>query len=63
MEVVESASTVDFAQAARALSRGAGRLGLVAPGFRSPPRLVGCDRTIRRRGRGNAVVIVYLGGA
>ena len=58
---MELASTVDFAQAARALSRGAGRLGLVAPGFRSPPRLVGCDRTIRRRGRGRVVAVRVKG--
>jgi hypothetical protein len=58
---MEIASTVDFAQAARALSRGAGRLGLMAPGFRSPPRLVGCDRTIRRRGRGRVVAVRVKG--
>jgi hypothetical protein len=43
------ASTVDFANAARALSRSAAGLGLDAPSFRCPPRLLGADRTIRRR--------------
>ncbi len=46
---MEFASTVEFAAAARTLSRAAARRGLVAPSFRCPPRLVGVDRTIRRR--------------
>ncbi len=51
---MEFASTVEFAAAARTLSRAAVRRGLVAPSFRCPPRLVGVDRTIRRRaGRGS----------
>ncbi|MEL6893198.1 MAG: hypothetical protein AAFP84_16520 [Actinomycetota bacterium] len=51
---MEFASTVEFAAAARTLSRAATRRGLVAPSFRCPPRLVGADRTIRRRrGRGD----------
>ncbi len=58
---MELASTVDFAQAARVLARAARRLGLDAPGFRSPPRVVGADRTVRRR-RDGAVVAVRLAG-
>jgi uncharacterized protein YbjT (DUF2867 family) len=58
---MEFASTVDFAQAARALSRAARRAGLDAPSFRCPPRLVGADRTIRRRASG-AVVSVRVKG-
>jgi hypothetical protein len=42
-------STIRFADAARVLTREARRRGLVAPGFRCPPRLVGVDRTLRRR--------------
>lgn len=56
-----SASTVDFASAARTLTREARRRGLVGPSFRCPPRLVGVDRSIRRRGDG-AIVSVRLRG-
>jgi hypothetical protein len=55
------ATTVDFAAAARALTREARRRQLVGPGFRCPPRLVGVDRSIRRRA-GGAVVSVRLRG-
>ena len=55
------ASTVDFASAARSLTSEARRRGLVGPSFRCPPRLVGVDRSIRRRGDG-AIVSVRLRG-
>jgi hypothetical protein len=55
------ATTVDFAAAARTLAREARRRQLVGPGFRCPPRLVGVDRSIRRRG-GGAVISVRLRG-
>lgn len=55
------ASTVDFASAARTLTREARRRGLVGPSFRCPPRLVGVDRSIRRR-RDGAIVSVRLRG-
>jgi hypothetical protein len=55
------ASAVDFASAARTLTREARRRGLIGPSFRCPPRLVGVDRTIRRRGDG-AIVSVRLRG-
>ena len=58
---MEFASTVDFAHAARTLSRATRRLGLDAPGYRCPPRLIGVDRTIRRRPNG-AVVSVRVKG-
>ena len=58
---MEPASTVEFTRAARALSAASRRLGLVAPSFRSPPRIVGAARTIRRRDNG-AVVAVRLRG-
>ena len=54
-----AATTTEFAAAARTLTREARRRRLVAPGFRCPPRLVGVDRTIRRRPDG-AVVAVRL---
>jgi hypothetical protein len=54
------AVTFRFADAARRLGVEARGLGLAAPAFRSPPRLVGVDRTIRRRPDGGAVVAVVL---
>lgn len=62
---MEFASTVDFANAARRLTRAAVRRGLVGPSYRCPPRLVGLDRTIRRRAPaegGGAVVSVRVRG-
>ena len=56
-----AASTVDFAAAARTLTREARTRGLVGPSFRCPPRLVGVDRTLRRHG-GGVVVAVRLRG-
>ena len=58
---MESATTVEFAAAARTLTREARRRGLVGPSFRCPPRLVGVDRSIRRRSDG-AVVSIRLHG-
>jgi hypothetical protein len=58
---MESATTVEFAAAARTLTREARRRGLVGPSFRCPPRLVGVDRSIRRRADG-AVVSIRLKG-
>jgi hypothetical protein len=51
------ADTATFAHAARVLATEARRRGLVAPGFRSPPRLVGVDRSIRRHPGGAAVAV------
>lgn len=62
---MEFASTVDFAHAARRLTRAAVRQGFVGPSFRCPPRLVGVDRSIRRRcadDGGGAVVAVRVKG-
>jgi hypothetical protein len=58
---MESATTVDFAAIARSITRATRRRRLAAPSFRCPPRLVGVDRSIRRR-RGGAVVSVRLHG-
>ena len=54
---METASTIDFAQAARSITRHVHGHGLSAPSFRCPPRLVGADRTIRRRGDGAVVSV------
>ena len=47
----------DFAVLARSLSRAALQVGLVAPGFRCPPRVEGVTRTIRRRQNGGVVAV------
>jgi hypothetical protein len=56
-----AASTVQFAAAARALAAAARRFGLAAPTFRTPPRLVGLDRTVRRHHRGGVVSVRVRG--
>lgn len=58
---MDSSTTVQFADAARTLTREARRRGLVGPSFRSPPRVRGVDRTLRLR-PGGAVVAVRLKG-
>lgn len=58
---MESATTIEFAAAARALTREARQRGLISPSYRCPPRLVGVDRSIRRRPNG-AVVSIRLQG-
>jgi hypothetical protein len=55
------ATAVAFANAARALGEEARRRGLLVPGFRSPPRIAGAARSLRRRSDG-AVVAVTLRG-
>ncbi len=50
-------SSVDFAQVARVLAHEVRRLGLTPPGFRTPPRLAGVDRTLRRHAGGSTVAV------
>jgi len=57
MPAAAAASTVEFASAARTLTVEARRRGLVGPSYRCPPRLVGVDRSIRRRGEGSIVSV------
>jgi hypothetical protein len=57
LEDVEVASSVRFSALAQALAAEARRRGLEPPGFRSPPRLPGVVRTIRRSGTGAVVAI------
>ena len=58
---VDPATSADFAAAARTLAYEARRRGLVGPSFRCPPRLVGVDRTIRRRdGEQGAIISVRM---
>lgn len=57
-----SAPSLRFAAAARALADECRRRRLTVPGFRSPPRLEGVDRSVRRRSDGGAMVAVCLRG-
>lgn len=51
-------SSLRFAQAVQSLAAAARGLGLVVPGFRSPPRLVGVQRSIKRWPGGATVAVV-----
>lgn len=55
-------NSLHLAQAVRALGPVARRLGLTVPGFRSPPRLSGASRTIRRHQSGSSTVAVVMRG-
>ena len=54
------ATAVRFAAAARALGAAARARELVVPGFRSPPRVAGAERTLRRGPGGRVSVAVRL---
>jgi hypothetical protein len=58
---MEAASFAGFAATARVVADEARRLGLRPPAFRSPPGLVGADRTVRR-GPAGAVIAVRVQG-
>jgi len=58
---MDQSTTAPFAHAARTLTAEARRRGLVGPSFRCPPRLLGVDRTLRRR-PGGVVVAVRVKG-
>ncbi len=51
-----------FAASARTVGEAARAMGLRVPAFRSPPRLVGADRSIRRHADGGATIAVRLRG-
>jgi hypothetical protein len=51
-----------FAAVARALDVAARRHGLRMPSFRSPPRIAGATRTLRRRADGGTMVSVVIRG-
>jgi hypothetical protein len=53
-----SSSSLRFARSVQVLATTARRLGLLAPSFRSPPRLVGAHRTIKRWPGGATVAVV-----
>jgi hypothetical protein len=50
-------ATTKFTAAARVLAQRAAELDLVVPGFRSPPRIVGVNRSIRRSRDGEGGVV------
>ena len=52
---------IQFAGAARMLASKAHRHGLKPPGFRSPPRIVGVDRSLRRINDGVVVSVLLRG--
>ena len=58
---MEAASTLSFVSAARVLARVARSRRLDVPSFRSPPRLRGADRSLRRTGD-MAIVAVRVRG-
>ena len=61
MDPVPASSTLRFAQAVQTLAGAARALGLVVPSFRSPPRLVGVLRSIKRWDGGATVAVVVRG--
>ncbi len=58
---MEQPVTVSFAEAARVITAAARSYGLSAPSYRTPPRLVGLDRTVRRNAGGGAVAVKVKG--
>ena len=61
LTVVDGVPALTFASAARSLGTAARAAGLEVPAFRSPPRIPGADRSIRRF-PGGAVVAVRVRG-
>ena len=51
----------EFATAARVFARAASGMGLRVPGFRTPPRVLGAARTVRRTAAGAVVSVAILG--
>jgi len=61
MDPVRPSSTLRFAQAVQSLSGAARSQRLVVPSFRSPPRLVGVLRSIKRWDGGATIAVVVRG--
>jgi hypothetical protein len=59
---VGTSASIQFAETARLLAAVAREYGLQVPGFRSPPRLPGADRTIRWSPGGTCMVSVRVRG-
>jgi hypothetical protein len=60
MTTVDATAAFSFSEMARSLAAEARRHGLVAPAFRSPPRLHGARRTVRRFADGTCMVSVRV---
>ncbi len=58
---MHQSSSLRFARAVQALAHAARSIGLVVPGFRSPPRLIGVERSIKRWPGGATVAVVVRG--
>lgn len=54
--------SLQFAGTVRALGAAARARGLTVPSFRSPPKVPGVERTVRRRPDGSATVAVVVKG-
>src|SRR5262245_31732335 len=61
MDPVPASSTLRFAQAVQAIAQTARDLDLVVPSYRSPPRLVGALRSIKRWDGGATVAVAVRG--
>lgn len=59
---MEQPSSLMFAATVRTLASAARSRGLVVPGFRSPPRVPGAERTVRRTADGRYTVAVVVKG-
>jgi len=59
--LVTGPGAIRFAETARSIGRAARLRGLEVPTFRSPPGLIGVQRTIRRRGASATVSVVVRG--
>jgi hypothetical protein len=59
---LDAMSLSDFSHVARVLSVLCREVGLIVPGFRSPPRSATVDRAIIRRSDGGAAIAVRLQG-
>jgi hypothetical protein len=62
LAVVAQSSSLHFASTVQALGQASRSLGLAVPGFRSPPRLLGVHRSIKRWPAGGATVAVVVRG-
>ena len=60
--VVVGSRSLRFAEVAQQLSAAARGGGLRAPTFRSPPRILGRDRSLRHRPDGSVAVAVRIDG-
>ena len=58
---MQQSPSIRFARIVQVLGATARALGLEVPGFRSPPRLVGVQRSIKRAPAGSTVAVVVRG--